>query len=140
MMDAYMPQRAVLFFYECIRLLALLIMVFLASPESAGGGAFFPYAAYFSPNVLFLLAALFVWLRPEVYRNFLSLYIAGKTLSVVLFFLWILMSSRQFSLDENIARSYILLMGSVLLSLADVLSILGARFLSNKYRESSGGV
>ena len=138
-MDAYRPQRAVLFLYECVRLLLLVIMVFLALPTS-GGGALFPYASYLSPNALFLLVALFVWLRPGVYRNFLSLYMAGKIISVVLFFTWEFLTDRQFSIDENIAVSRILLIGGALLSMADILSIWGAWFLNNRYRESSGGI
>ena len=138
-MSTYRIGRAVLLIYECIRLLILVILFILASPETSSGGTFFPYITFFSPNALFLLAALFVWLRPMDYRNFLSLYMAGKIISVLLFFAWGHFTDRRFSIEENMAINQILLLGSTFLNLADILSIGGAWFLNIKYRESSGG-
>ena len=138
-MNVFRLQRAALLVYECVRLLILVILVFAVSAEPSTGGDFFPYAAFFSPNVMFLLAALFIWLRPGDYRNFLSLYMAGKIIFVILFFTWEFLTERQFSISENMARNQLLLGGSALLSLTDIFSIGGAWFLNKKYRESSGG-
>ena len=146
-MDAYRPLGAALFFYECLRLLLLVVFIFLLSPaasmsaasiqEAFAYGAFFPYLVYLSPNALFPLMALFIWLSPGEYRNYLSLYMAGKIIMVVLFFVWELISSRQFGFGDDLARSIFVLGGSTLLSLTDILAVWGAWTLKNKYR---GGV
>ena len=103
--------------------------------EESASGAFFPYLAYLSANALFPLMALFVWLRPEEYRNYLTLYMAGKIIAAVSFYAWGFFSSREFPGVENIVRSITLLGGSVFISLADILSVGGAWMLKNKYRQ-----
>ena len=133
-MGAYRPLRAVLFFYECLRLLLLVVFIFLAPLDAAVYGAFFPYLVFLSPNALFPLIALFVWLRPETFRNYLSLYMAGKTISVVLFFVWELFTSRHFLVGDDVLRSLVLLGGSILINLTDILSVWGAWILNKKYR------
>ena len=136
-MGAYRPLRAVLFFYECLRLLLLVVFILLASPDAAVYGTFFPYLVFLSPNALFPLMALFVWLKEEIFRNYLSLYMAGKIISVVLFFVWEIFSSRHFSVGDDVLRSLILLGGSILINFLDILSIWGAWILNKKYR---GGI
>ena len=133
---------AALFFYECFRLLMLAAFLYIvSSPGSgfSGGGlaneTFFPYIVYISSSALFPLMAMFMWLRPEEYRNYLTLYMAGKIIAAVSFYAWGFFSSREFPGMENIARSITLLGGSVLISLADILSVGGAWMLKNKYRQ-----
>ena len=147
-MDVSRKQRlpgllaAMLFIYECFRLLLLVAFLFIVPPlESGAIGAFFPYIVYISSNALFPLMALFVWLKPEKYRNYISLYMAGKIIGVVSFFAWMIFGSRDFPGIEHIARSITLLGGSLLINLADVLSVWGAWTLKNKYRRAeSGGI
>ena len=135
-MDALRPLRAALFIYECFRILLLVVLIFLATLES-------PHLVYLSANALFPLMALFVWLRPEEYRNYLSLYMTGKIIAAVSFYAWGFLTVREYYGLENFARSLTLFGGSVLISLADILSVGGAWMLKNKYRQAyreSGGV
>ena len=127
-----------LFLYECFRLLLLVVLLFLAfnngsMQEDFQYGAFFPYLAFVSPNALFPLMILFVWLRPEEYRSYLSLFVAGKAIGVILFFLWEFSTARQFNIGDNVIKGLILLGGSILLCLTDAFSIWRAWVLKNKY-------
>ena len=135
-MDVYQPLRAGLFIYELLRLLLLLVFS-LFLPLEGQSGAFFPYLAYLSSNALFPLMALFLWLRPQEYRNYLTLYTAGKIIGVVSFYAWEFFSAREFPGMENMARSVVLLGGSVFISLADLLSVWGAWMLKNKWRRET---
>ena len=136
-MDVFRFLAAALFIYECLRLLLLVVFLFIVPPLEGGTiGAFFPYIVYISSNALFPLMALFVWLRPKEYRNYIPLYMAGKIIGVVSFYAWAIFSSREFPGMENIAKSITLLGGSLLINLADILSVLGARTLKNKYRRA----
>jgi len=131
-MGVLRPLRAALFFYECLRVLLLLVFMFIAAPESTDS-AFFPYFVYLSANALFPLMALFVWLNPEEHRNYLALYMAGKIISVVSFYVWGIFDSLEIS-GLDMARSIILLGGSTFINLADILSVWGAWALKNKIR------
>lgn len=137
-MDVYRPIRAGLFFYECLRLLLLAVLLFLAHSEGAVNGVSFPYPVYLSSNALFALMALFMWLNAGEYRNYVSLYMAGKAIVVVLFYVWeIIGARRQFpgaEIARNAAGSIFLTGGSAVLSLADILSLWGAWALRNKWR------
>ena len=150
-MGGLRPLRAALFIYECVRILLLIVLLFIVPEESgfsgsfpgAGGflsgsyesGAFFPYLVYLSANALFPLMALFVWLRPEEYRNYLTLYMAGKIITAVSFYAWGLFSTRNLPGMENLIRSIALLGGSIFICLADILSVGGAWALKRKYRQ-----
>jgi hypothetical protein len=134
-MDVYRPLRAGLFFYEIVRLLALIAFFSLLPPEASIDRMFFPYLPYLSSNALFPLITLFVWLRPELYGNYLNLYMAGKVIGAISFFAWEIFTSRNFPDMDNILKSMILLGGSVLLSLADILSVWAAWTLKNKWRK-----
>ena len=139
-MDVFRPLRAALFIYECLRVLLLVVLLFIAPLESGfsgsyASGAFFPYIVFLSANALFPLMALFVWLRPEEYRNYLTLYMAGKVIGAVSFYAWGFFSSRDFPGLENIVRSIALLGGSIFICLADILSVGGAWALKRKYRQ-----
>ena len=146
-MDAFRPLRAALFIYECLRILLLVVLLFILPVEggfpeegyfisgTGPSGTFFPYIVYLSTNALFPLMTLFVWLKPAEHRNYLSLYIAGKIIAAVSFYAWGYFSTREFPGMENFVRSIALLGGSVLISLADILSVGGAWVLKNKLRQ-----
>jgi len=141
-MDVYRPLRAGLFFYEIFRLLVLAIFLVLTPMEgnsamgSSGSAFYFPYVVYLSSNALFPLMALFIWLRPEEHLNYLPLYMAGKIISGVSFYVWEIFSSRQFLGMENVAMGLILIGGTAFLSLIDIVSVWGAWTLKNRYRKA----
>ena len=124
-MSAHRVLRAALFCYEVIRFLLLVVFLYIAPQENIYG-TFFPYMVYLSVNALFPLMALFVWLRPEEYRNYLTLYMAGKIIGTVSFFVWEIFSSLGAAEIENQAPGIVLLGGSIFLHLADTLSVWGA--------------
>ena len=132
-MDIYRPLGAALFFYECVRLLLLVVFLFIV-PQEGSESLILP--VYLSSNALFPLITLFVWLRSEEYRNYLTLYIAGKIIALVSFYAWMLFSSREFSGVENAARTMLLLGGAIFISLADILSVWGAWMIKNKFRQA----
>jgi len=136
-MDVLRPLRVSLFFYEVLRLLVLVIFMVLVPMESRyQGGAFhFPYVIYLSSNALFPLMALFIWLKPEEHLNYLPLYMAGKVIGGVSFYIWELFSARQFLGIENAAMGVILIGGTAFLSLADIFSIWGAWIIKNRFRK-----
>ena len=132
-MGAYKPLGAGLFFYECLRILVLVVFLFAASSGGFDSG---PYSVYMSSNALFPLMALFMWLRPDEYRNYLTLYMAGKIIGAVSFYTWEIFSSREFPGAENVVRSIALLGGSIFISLTDILSVWGAWTLKRKYEQA----
>ena len=100
-------------------------------------GAIFPYIVYLSSNALFPLMALFVWLRPEEHRNYLTLYMAGKVIAAVSFYAWEFFAVRRGSPGAvDAVMNLIFLGGSVFISLADILSIWGAWILKNKFQRA----
>ena len=142
-MDVSKPLAAALFIYECIRLLLLVAFLFIAAALGnsipSGSGDFFPYIVYISSNALFALMAMFVWLRPAEYQNYITLYMAGKVIAVVSFYVWAIFSSRGIAGAENMAGSAALLGGSILMNMADILSIWGAWALKRRYRRVENG-
>ena len=133
-MNVYRLLAALLFFYECLRLLALVIFQIIAPSEGLVGGIL---PVYISSNALFPLMTLFVWLKPEEYRNYLSLFIAGKLIVLVSFFAWQFFSSSGYIFIEDAARSMIILGGYALLNLIDIITVWGAWAIKTKYR---GGI
>ena len=133
------PLRAALFFYEVIRFSLLAVFLYI-TPEGDLFGTFFPYIVYLSANALFPLMALFVWLRPEEYRNYLTLYMAGKIIGMVSFLVWEIFGSRKFTGLENPLHSLVFLGGTVFLNLADTLTVLGAWTLNKNNRTENGGI
>ena len=137
----YQPLRAGLFFYECLRLFCLVFILLVASGNASISGT---YSVYMSPNALFTLMALFIWLKPEEYANYTTLYIAGKIIALVSFYVWEIFSFREFARSEDLVRSIVILGGSALISLADMLSIWGAWMLNKDNRKAirpdSGGL
>jgi len=135
-MDVYKPLGAGLFLYECLRLLALVFFLLLAALENASGGS---YAVYMSSNALFPLMALFIWLKPEEYRNYITLYMAGKTVALVSFYSWEIFTLRDINRGENLANNVFLFSGGALIGLADMFSVWGAWAINKKYRPRTEG-
>ena len=130
-MNAYQPLAAALFFYECLRLLMLVTFQIIEPPGGFISGIL---PVYLSSNAMFPLMALFLWLKPEEYRGFIALYMAGKWIAVISFFSWQIFSSRELLWVENAARSMILLGGYTLINFADIFTVWGAWKMKNKYR------
>jgi hypothetical protein len=133
-MEAYRPLTAVLFFYEVFRVLFLVILLFIPLQGSSISGNL---PVYISSNALFPLMALFVWLKPEEYSNYLTLYIAGKVIVLVSFIAWQFFSTQDFVWAGNAVRSILIWGAFILLNLADILSVWGAWIIKDKYR---GGI
>ena len=121
-MDDHRPLRAGLFFYECLRLLLLVVFIFMTSIGSGLNSRGFPYISYLSSNALFPMMTLFIWFRLEEHKNYLNLYMAGKVVALVSFYVWQIFSSMELMETENLALSTFLLWGSVIVSFADILS------------------
>ncbi|MCL2092847.1 MAG: hypothetical protein FWH12_01510 [Treponema sp.] len=126
-MNLSKPLRAGLFFYECARFILLLVLL-LAMPQ---GGTVNRIAIYLSANALFPLMILFVWVNPREYRPYLSLYMAGKLIVLVSFFAWELFSAGNFSGFNAIMRNMVYVAASLILCLADILSVWGAWTIKN---------
>jgi hypothetical protein len=146
-MDVLRPFRAVFFFYEIFRLLTLAVFFAVFSPlEGAVKGGVFPYLVYITPNALFPLMTLFMWLRPADYRNYLPLYMAGKVIAAAAFYGWGIFALRSPALDHlrtaNLAELLVLSGGSFILNLFDVFSIIGSWVLAQKTKktEESAGL
>ena len=127
-MSVQRPLKAVIFIYEIIRFL-LLALIISITPQPNGDGALSPYLVYLSVNALFPLMALFIWLNPEEYKNYLTLYMAGKIIGTVSFFIWEIFGSRNFTGRENIITGIIILGGIFFISFMDILSVWGALVL-----------
>ena len=134
-MGGFRPLGAVLFFYECIRLLLLVVFLLLA-PQEGSVIAILP--VYLSSNALFPLMALFLWLRPEEYRSYFALYMAGKIITLASFYVWVAFSSRELSWLENAAWAMLILGGSVFISLADIISVWCAWVIKSKFSRTPG--
>ena len=138
-MDVYRPLRSGLFLYECLRLLVLVFFLLLAPQEGALGGALSgSFTVYMSSNALFPLMALFIWLKPDEYKNYITLYMAGKFVFLISFYSWEFFTLSGFIRDENFLKNIVLLGGGALISLADMLSVWGAwainKSIGKKYR------
>jgi hypothetical protein len=146
-MNVFRPLRAVFFLYEVLRLLALAVFFAAFSPlEGAVKGGVFPFLVYVTPNALFPLMTLFMWLGPKDYRNYLPLYMAGKVIVVAAFYGWGIFALRSPALEylrmENLAEVFVLFGGSFVLNLFDVFSVLGSWILARKIKrmEESAGL
>jgi hypothetical protein len=143
-MNKYKPLRAGLFFYEVFRALFLAgLFVFFSPVEGANGGVF-PSLVYMTPNALFPLMALFLWVRLGEFEAYLPLYLAGKVITVIAYYAWSLFSFRPvldlplLGLDRGkIVQGIVLLSGGFILSLGDVLSIFGGWMLLKKNKSVS---
>ena len=134
-MNVYKPLRAVIFSYDTLRLIALAATAELFPvPETLTRGGFFPYLVYLSSNALFPMISFFLFLKAAEYRNYLPLYMAGKTIAVVLFYVWTFFSlpyATGFT-GENVFQGVVLLGLAFFVSLGDTLSLLGTWLLNRK--------
>ncbi|MDR1373367.1 MAG: hypothetical protein LBJ24_00165 [Treponema sp.] len=145
-MSVYRPLRAALFFYEILRLLALAGLFMVFSPlEGAAKGGVFPYLVYITPNALFPLMTLFMWLRPWDYRNYLPLYMAGKVIAATAFYGWGFFVLRTLGpenlMTANLMETLVFFGGSFVLNLFDIFSVFGSWILvrkTNGMEESAG--
>jgi len=133
-MGVYRPLAIMLFFYEVFRVLFLAVILLMPLHEASANGIL---PVYISSNALFPLMALFFWLKPEEYGNYVTLYIAGKIIVLISFFAWQFLSLRDSMWIGFAARNGIIFGAYILLNLADVLSVWGAWIVKNKYR---GGI
>ncbi|MDR2632770.1 MAG: hypothetical protein LBC51_03995 [Treponema sp.] len=129
-------MRILLFVGELFRLLLLLGVFTVLGPlhEISGGGLanrLFPYVVYVVPHALFPLMTYFVWIRLSLYRSYIPLYIAGKTISLVSLIGWAF-----FSLQGIISTLHIgtrnMLGFILLLTATDAFSIFGGVLLQSK--------
>jgi hypothetical protein len=136
-MDLYRPLRGVLFIYELARLLLVVgAAAGFAGLEGAGINHLFPYVVYLVPNALFPLMTLFLWLRLDLYRPYLALYIAGKTITVISAAIWVVFSVRNIlgSLYAGGMDTLIILGIVCVLAFTALFSLLGGGFLWGKLR------
>ena len=147
-MDIRKPIRVFLFVFDLLRFILLAVSFMLMSRiRTEGSSEVFPYMAYLSANALFPLITMFLLFKAQEYSNYLPLYIAGKTISVVLFYIWvvvILPFEAGMVRRENYSEAMLLLGSVFLVSLEDALSIIGSLVLVKKTRnvraESQGGL
>jgi hypothetical protein len=133
-MNPYKPLRAIIFSYDVLRLLFLAVSLGFLLPLQSDEGAF-PYMAFMSSNALFPMISFFILRNIAEYRNYLPLYAAGKTIVVVLFYIWTFFSlplAQGFIEMENYVQWMILLGGVFLVGILDGFSILGIWVLSKK--------
>jgi hypothetical protein len=140
MMVEYRPLRGVIFFYDLLRLIAMIeLAVLFALPVDGSGETFFPLLVYMSPNALFPLMALLFWLRPGEHKPCLFLYIAGKIVGIAANLGWLVFSYRNIMYDL-ITRGdfrFRLVVGSALaLGILDGLSVLGGFLLKGARTEA----
>jgi len=80
-----------------------------------------------------------MFIKPLEYRNYVPLYIAGKTISVILFYIWAVLTlpyETGFVKRENYNDAVTLLGCVFLISLEDVISIFATLLINKKTRSS----
>ena len=126
-----------LFFLDLLRLLFLAAALgFFSIVQAAVSGVIFPYLAYFSSNALFPLISFFLLVKPLEYRNYFPLYAAGKTIAVVLFYVWAVFSlpfETNILNRTNYLEGMILLGGVFFISLTDAFSIFAILLINKKF-------
>jgi hypothetical protein len=136
-MGEYRPLRGGIFVYDVLRLIVMLeTAVLFALPAGGLEEAAFPLLAYMAPNALFPMMALLFWLRPDEYRPYVFLYIAGKIVGIMANLGWLAFSIKNTGLDMIIGgdfRSRVFLGSAFITIFLDGLSVLGG-FLLNRGR------
>jgi hypothetical protein len=145
----YRPLRIGLFIYDVVRMLVMLDVLVARIPLGEEAGLrWFPYLVYAAPNAIFPLMGLFLLIRPEAYRPFTHLYIAGKSVSLVSALGWIAFPFRA-ALASNLPseaasfrglltalllyREWLFALGGILLLIVlDALSLLGEASLRKR--------
>jgi len=89
-----------LFLYELLRTLYLVINLIL----QANNSLIFIQALFATQGVLFPLMALFLCLNTERYKEYLPLYIAGKSIGVFSILMWALISQGNYMIGKHIGE------------------------------------
>jgi hypothetical protein len=129
-----------MFVYEFFRFMIMIgiFAVFRPWQGIAGSGAFveslFPYVIYVVPNALFPLMTYFLWIRFSLYKAYLALYIAGKTIVVVSIIGWSVFSFQSIITSNSMEWTSVLIVAGVtlLLAVTDAFSIFGGLALQTK--------
>jgi hypothetical protein len=140
-MRKYRPLRGGIFVYDVLRLIVMLeTAILFALPANSSEGAVFPLLAYMAPNALFPMMALLFWLRPDEYRSYIFLYIAGKIVGIMANLGWLAFSIKNTTLDTMIHGDFSsrLFLGSTLVMVfLDGLSVLGGFLLDRGRTEAA---
>jgi hypothetical protein len=140
MMEVYRPLRIVLFGYDLIRLMVMvrLLVSFVPLSGTQDEGVF-PHLFYAVPNGLFPLITLFLWIKVSLYKPFIPLYLAGKTLAMVAVFAWIIFSRQLIAhaLAVNAGGTISIVGAAMLLAIGDFLSIAGGVILKHRLDRAS---
>ncbi|MDR0496744.1 MAG: hypothetical protein LBH42_03935 [Treponema sp.] len=117
----------------------LVIILFIVPPEggftleSSASGVF---PVYLSSNALFLLMALFVWIRPMECRNYLDFFMAGKIIALVSFYVWIFFFLQESLGIGNRQQSFYFFASCFLINVIDISSVCVAWAIKRKYRHT----
>jgi len=76
--------KPVLFIFECIRVLVLIIYVIFLPVDLSG----LPRLVFIAPGVLFPIMAMFIWLDISRFNVYLPLFTAGKCISAFTLLCW----------------------------------------------------
>lgn len=132
------PLRFTILMYELLRLAAF-FAVYFSSVQQIDNSTIIPLAPLMSPNVLFVLMALFLFLDVEKYGSFLPLYAASKLLFSVTLLVWLISSFHviinAFFMDSSGIISSVGL--SVLTIPADFLSVLMVFVVQKRHKKYS---
>jgi hypothetical protein len=136
-MGEYRPLRGGIFVYDVLRLIVMLeTAVLFALPANSSEGAIFPLLVYMAPNALFPMMALLFWRRPDEYKPYVFLYVAGKIVGIMANLGWLAFSIRNTVLDmmfHGDFSSRVFLGSAFVMIFLDGLSVLGG-FLLNRGR------
>ncbi|MDR0589346.1 MAG: hypothetical protein LBG25_02245 [Spirochaetaceae bacterium] len=134
----YRPLRLGLLIYDFFRLLFMLELLIAIIPLGrTPETSWFPYVVYVVPNALFPLMNFFLLIRPEEYRDYVFLYMAGKTMVIVSVVGWIVLSLHRMFISVTPVSEFSKILGFVLcFIILDTASMLGSSFLKGKlYRK-----
>jgi hypothetical protein len=102
----------------------------------AGQDSLFPYTVYLVPNALFPLMTYFVWIRLSVYKSYIPLYIAGKSIGGASIIGWFFFSFfSQVSPNFTVpVEAGLFVPGFFVIAMLDGLTILGGAMLVKKLK------
>ncbi|GHT77832.1 hypothetical protein FACS1894130_03420 [Spirochaetia bacterium] len=134
-MHVYRPLRGAILIYDLLRLVFMIrVIVMFAYPQEAKEALAFPLLVYIAPNALFPLMVLFLLLKPEEYRPYILLYMAGKVLAVAANLGWVIFSSSgvlsALGSFYDGSRTVQILEFTLLLIALDGLSVFGGHLLN----------
>lgn len=116
-----------LLIYEVFRLVILTIILIL----QANNSSVFVMMIFATPGVLFPIMALFICLNTAHYREYLPLFIAGKSIGIFALLSW-------FIISQQLSMVSIFLSGITLLSF-DLFSLASVLVIKNDVDKSTSG-